>query len=87
MKEQSERGDKPDFVLPVILHKRRNVGASPEYWLIIPRVAACGTGMVNVIGLWNLRLRGSIVQMGDTATRLPNNFVTNSCGIGWACEK
>jgi hypothetical protein len=83
-KRRSKSGDRPDFVLPVILHKRRSVGASPVYWLIIPRVAAWGTGMVSVIGLWNLRRRGSIVQMGDTATLLPNILVTRSDGIGWA---
>lgn len=83
-KPRSKRGDKPDFVLPVILQSRRRVGASPVYWLIMPRVAACGTGMVSVIGLWNLRRLGSIVQIGDTATRLPNILVTNSDGIGWA---
>ena len=28
-----------------------------EYWFIIPLPAATGTGMVRVMGLWNLRLQ------------------------------
>lgn len=43
-------------ILPVIEHKRRSVGVSPEYWFIIPLPAATGTGIVRVIGLWNFRL-------------------------------
>lgn len=86
-RRRSEGGDDllPDLVLPVIEQRRRKVGASPLYWLIIPRVAACGTGMVRVMGLWNFRRRGSTVTMGETATRLPSNFVTNSLPIGCAC--
>ena len=38
--------------------------------------------MVKVIGLWNFRLRGSTVTMGDTATRFPNSLATKSVGIG-----
>ena len=72
------------ITLPVIEHKRRSVGVSPWYWLIIPFPAATGTGMVNVIGLWNLRLRGSMVTIGDTATRLPSSFAVSSEGMGWA---
>lgn len=67
-----------------MLHSRRRVGASPAYWLIMPLVAACGTGMVKVIGLWNLRRRGSTVTIGLTATRWPKSLVTSSAGIGWA---
>lgn len=52
----------------------------------MPLDAACGNGIVNVIGLWNFRLLGSTVTIGETATRLPNSFVVNSEGIGWACE-
>jgi hypothetical protein len=29
--EAEQRGDKPDFLLPVMLHSNLNVGASPEY--------------------------------------------------------
>lgn len=67
-----------------MLHRSLRVGASPEYWLIMPLLAACGTGMVKVMGLWNFRRRGSTVTMGDTATRLPSSFATSSAGIGWA---
>ena len=69
---------------PVMEHRRRRVGVSPEYWLIIPFPAATGTGMVRVIGLWNFLLLGSIVTMGDTATRLPSSLAVNSEGMGWA---
>ena len=67
-----------------MLQRSLNVGVSPLYWLIIPRAAACGTGIVKVMGLWNFLLRGSTVTMGETATRLPNNFTTSSGWIGWA---
>ena len=70
--------------LPVIEHSRRRVGVSPEYWLIMPLEAATGTGMVNVIGLWNFLRLGSTVTIGDTATRFPSNFAVSSVGIGWA---
>lgn len=69
---------------PVMLQSNRNVGASPEYWLIIPLLAACGTGIVNVMGLWNLRRLGSTVTIGETATRLPSSLATKSAGMGWA---
>lgn len=62
------------------------MGASPEYWFIIPLLAACGTGIVSVIGLWNLRLLGSTVTIGDTPTRLPSSFETSSPGIGCDCK-
>lgn len=48
----------------------------------MPLLAACGTGIVNIIGLWNFRRRGSTVTIGDTATRLPSSLATNSAGIG-----
>ena len=67
-----------------MLQSSRNVGVSPLYWLIIPRAAACGTGIVKVIGLWNFLRRGSTVTMGETATRLPSSFTTSSGWIGWA---
>ena len=70
----------------MIEHSSRRVGVSPEYWLIMPLEAATGTGMVRVIGLWNLRRRGSTVTIGDTATRLPSNLAVSSVGIGWAWE-
>ena len=70
--------------LPVMEQRRRRVGVSPWYWLIIPLAAATGTGMVRVIGLWNFRLLGSMVTMGDTATRLPSSLAVSSGGIGWA---
>ena len=69
-------------VSPVIEQRRRRVGVSPWYWLIIPLPAATGTGIVNVIGLWNFRRLGSIVTIGDTATRLPKSFAVNSGEIG-----
>ena len=69
---------------PVMLQSRRKVGVSPLYWLIIPRAAAWGTGIVKVMGLWNFLRRGSTVTIGDTATRLPNSFTTSSVPIGWA---
>ena len=50
----------------------------------MPFEAATGTGMVRVIGLWNFRLLGSMVTMGDTATRLPSSFAVSSEGMGWA---
>ena len=73
-----------EMTLPVIEHSRRRVGVSPWYWLIIPLPAATGTGIVKVIGLWNFRLRGSIVTIGDTATLLPSSLAVNSGGIGCA---
>lgn len=60
----------------------RNVGADPEYWLIIPCECALGAGMLNVIVLWNFRLLGSTVTTGETATPCPNNFAVNSGSIG-----
>lgn len=68
--------------LPVMLHSRRSEGFSFGYWLIIPFCAAFGTGIVNVIGLWNLRLRGSTVTIGLHATRFPNSFEMISGLIG-----
>ena len=67
---------------PVMLQSRRSVGFSFAYWLIIPFCAAFGTGMVNVIGLWNLRLRGSTVTIGLQATRLPNILEMSSGPTG-----
>ena len=80
------RSSHKNIVSPVMLQRRRSVGVSPEYWLIIPRAAACGTGIVKVMGLWNLRRRGSTVTIGETATRLPSSFTTNSGWIGCACR-
>ena len=73
--------------IPVIEHKSLKVGVSPLYWLIIPLPAAWGTGIVKVIGLWNFRLRGSTVTIGETATLLPSSLAVSSGGIGWACQK
>lgn len=50
----------------------------------MPLFAAVGTGIVRVMGLWNLRLRGSTVTIGETATLLPNSFDTTSGATGWA---
>jgi len=66
----------------MMLQSSRSVGASPPYWLSMPFWAAIGTGIVKVIGLWNLRRRGSTVTIGLTATRLPNIFETRSNGTG-----
>ena len=73
--------------LPVILQSSRRVGASPPYWLSMPFCEAFGTGMVNVMGLWNLRRRGSTVTIGLTATRLPSILETSSGGTGCAYNK
>ena len=70
--------------LPVMLHNSRSVGASPPYWFSMPFCDALGTGTVMVMGLWNLRRRGSTVTMGLTATRLPSILATRSAGTGWA---
>jgi len=67
-----------------MLHRSLKVGASPEYWLIMPLLAACGTGIVKVIGLWNFLRLGSTVTIGDTATLFPSNLATRSAGIGCA---
>ncbi|KYN35968.1 hypothetical protein ALC56_09759 [Trachymyrmex septentrionalis] len=66
-----------------MLHRSLKVGASPEYWLIMPLLAACGTGIVKVIGLWNFLRLGSTVTIGDTATLFPSNLATRSAGIGY----
>lgn len=50
----------------------------------MPLLAACGTGIVNDIGLWNFLRLGSTVTIGDTATRLPSNLAVSSAGIGCA---
>lgn len=70
--------------VPVIEHKRRKVGALPEYWLIIPWLWARGAGILNVMALWNFRRRGSTVTTGDTATPLPRSFAVRSGSIGCA---
>lgn len=70
-----------------MLHNSRSVGDSAPYWLSMPFWAALGTGMVKVIGLWNLRRLGSMVTMGLTATRLPNILVTISDGTSWAWKQ
>ncbi|KAF4523416.1 hypothetical protein B566_EDAN007888 [Ephemera danica] len=83
--EMTDCNDDPHWIRNEL--SRRRVGASPEYWLIMPLLAAWGTGMVSVMGLWNFLRRGSTVTMGDTATRLPNILATNSLGMGCACEE
>jgi len=76
--------------LPMMLQSSRNVGASPvapvtpPYWFNMPFWAARGSGIVSVIGRWNLRRRGSMVTIGLTATRLPSILVTRLGGTGWA---
>ena len=74
-------------MLPVMEQSSLRVGVSPWYWLIIPLPAATGTGMVREIGLWNLRLRGSMVTMGDTATLLPSSLAVSSGEMGWAYKR
>ena len=74
-------------MLPVMEHSSLRVGVSPWYWLIIPLPAATGTGMVREIGLWNLRLRGSMVTIGDTATLLPSSLAVSSGDMGWAYKR
>lgn len=73
---------KGDNNLPVILHSRRSDGFSFGYWLIMPFFSAFGNGIVSVIGLWNLRLRGSTVTMGLHATRFPNSLAITSGLMG-----
>ena len=76
--------------LPVMLHNNLNVGVeSPplSYWFSMPFWDAFGSGIVRVIGLWNLRRRGSTVTIGLTATRLPSSFDTTSGWMGCACER
>lgn len=75
--------------IPVIEHKRRRVGAFPEYWLIIPWLCARGVGMLKVIALWNLRRRGSTVTTGDTATPRPSSLAvkSGSMGCAWGFKK
>ncbi len=68
-----------------MLHRSRRVGASPEYWLIMPRFIAWGTGMVKLMPVWNFRRLGSTVTIGDTATPLPSSLATSSGDTGWAC--
>jgi len=53
--------------------------------LIIPLFAACGTGIVRVIGLWNFRRLGSIVITGETATQLPSSLAVSSAGHPLIC--
>lgn len=67
--------------LPVIEHKRRRVGAEPEYWLIIPWEWAFGAGRLNVMALWNFLRLGSTVTIGETATPCPNSLETMSDSI------
>jgi len=69
--------------LPARLQRSRKLGASGPYWFIMPFWDAFGNVIVSVIGLWNLRRRGSIVTIGLTATRLPNIFATKSAETGW----
>lgn len=68
--------------LPVIEQSRRNVGALPEYWLIMPWLWAFGAGILNVIALWNLRRLGSTVTIGETATPRPSSLAVKSGSIG-----
>lgn len=42
--------------------------------------------MVMVMGLWNLRLRGSKVTMGLKEALFPRVFLTTSTLTGWACQ-
>jgi len=72
---------------PVILQRSLSVGEAPwEYWLVIPRLAALGSGKVSVMCLWKRLLLGSTVIMGLTAARFPCILATNSGGTGWACN-
>ncbi len=72
-------------VPPVIEQRRRRVlfvAESPCPWpgRCLPDVAAIdfGRGMVRVMGLWNLRRRGSMVTIGETDTWVPTRRVTIS---------
>ena len=79
-----------DSHLPMMLQSSLKVGASPAtpaslpYWFNMPFCAARGSGIVSVIGRWNLRRRGSIVMIGLTATRLPSILDTRFGGTGCA---
>lgn len=57
------------------------------YCVNIPLFELCGRGMHNVIGLWNFRLLGSTVTIGETATLFPCKRVTISCGTTCACTE
>lgn len=81
---KSNKNENRTFCSPVIEHRRRRVGAFPEYWLIIPWLWARGVGMLRVIALWNLRRLGSTVTTGDTATPRPNSLAVKSGSIGCA---
>ena len=79
-----------DSHLPMMLQSSLKVGASPAtpaslpYWFNMPFCAARGSGIVSVIGRWNLRRRGSIVMIGLTATRLQSILDTRFGGTGCA---
>jgi len=66
--------------IPVMLHSSRRVGV-----LLVPSLdGLLGTGMVMVMGLWNLRLLGSNVTIGLNVALLPRIFLTRSSLMGWA---
>ena len=73
----------------MMLQSSLSVGASPAvappYWFNMPFWAARGSGIVSVIGRWNLRRRGSMVTIGLTATRLPSIRETRLGDTGCAC--
>lgn len=56
----------------------------PWYWLIMPCECAFGAGILSVIALWNFRLLGSTVTIGETATPCPRSFETSSGSIACA---
>lgn len=70
-----------------MLHSNLRVGASPPNPFSMTSLAALGTGMVMVIGLWNFLLLGSKVTIGLKVALLPKTFLTNSLCIGWAFSK
>lgn len=65
-----------------MLHSSLRVGASPPKPFSVTSLAALGTGMVMVIGLWNFRLLGSKVTMGLKVALLPRTFLTSSLCVG-----
>lgn len=54
--------------------KWRLGGKGSDLW--VPFGGGRGSGIVTVIGLWNLRLRGSRVTTGEKAALLPTILLT-----------
>jgi len=64
-------------LIPAMLQSSRRF---PTLYLVAADWSSHGNGRVTVIGLWNLRRRGSIVTIGPTLTPAPRTLVTSSLG-------